>query len=330
MSASDEELFDTAGTYAVPQLLYVAAKLRIAERVRDGAVDVATLAAHAGVHEDSLGRALGALASVGVFAFGRDGRVRLTSAARLLLPDHPRSRRAAVLFAGGEQHRAWGAIMWSMATGRAAFEQAHGRTFYEHLAHDPDAMEAAEAARARRGAARDGAILEALDLAWARSVVDVGGGSGDLLSALLERQPSLSGVLLDAPHVAERARPRLAARGLASRCTVAEGDAREAIPEGHDAYLLVEVIHCMKDDDARAVLERCRGKRVYVIDRILPPRGRTSSHALADLHMLVMFGGRERTRRELSALLSEAGLRLHRVVPTSAWVSILEARPART
>jgi O-methyltransferase domain len=114
---------------------------------------------------------------------------------------------------------------------------------------------------------------------------------------------------------------------VADRCEVVAGDARVSLPAGHDAYLLAEVVHCHEDPDAREILRRCAGSRVFVVERVL---GRDSADCLADLHMLVMFGGRERTRQEHAALLTDAGLRLRRVISTSSWVSILEAAPART
>lgn len=325
--SEDEALYATIGAQVVPQLLYAMARLGVADVLAAGPLDLPTLAARVGADPMSLERALRALASVGVFARGRDGRVRLTPAAQPLRADHPRSQRARVLFAGGEQHRAWGAVMHSLTTGGAAFDHAYGESFAEHLARDAAAMDAAEAFRERRSERRDLAIAERLRLGRTRTICDVGGGTGELLALLLERHPRLRGALFEAPHVAARARARLARRGLAARCEVLAGDARRELPPGHDAYLLVEVLHCYDDRAAIEILRRCAGRRVHVIERVLPARARASAAFLADMHMLVMYGGRERTREEYRELFAAAGLRLLRVTPTSSWLAILTAAP---
>jgi len=327
--SEDDDLYATIGTYVVPQLLYVAARLRLADLLAEAPLDLATLADRAGAHAPSLERALRALASVGVFARRRDGRYRLTPAAEPLRADHPRSQRARILFAGAEQHRAWGAVMHSLTTGQPAFDHAFGEPLADHLARDPDVSAELDALRERRGQRRDLAIVDRLKLGRARTIVDVGGGTGDLLALLLERDPALRGTLIEAPQVAARASIRLAARGLSPRCEVRPADARAELPRGHDAYLLVEVLHCHEDRYALEILRRCVGRRVYVIERVLPASAGASASFLADMHMLVMYGGRERTRREFRELFAAAGLRLVRVTATDSWVSILEAAPPR-
>ncbi|MCY1058895.1 methyltransferase [Nannocystis sp. SCPEA4] len=326
-AAGDDDLYLTVGAYVVPQLLYVAARLGLAELLLAGPRSAEDLAEQTGAHAPTLARVLRALASVGVFARTRDDRWRLTAAAHPLLRDHPRSRRAAVLFAGHEQLRAWGEVMHAVSTGLPAFDRAFGESLHQHLARDEAAMADAEALRARRAARRDQAVADALDLAGARTIVDVGGGGGELLIELLSRRPGARGLLVEAPHVAARTRARLAALGWGERCEVVVADAREQLPAGHDVYLLAEVVHCYDDADAARILRNCRGRQVIVVERVLPPVARASADRLADLHMLVMYGGRERTRREYADLLDAADLRLRRVVPTGSWVSILEAAP---
>ena len=186
--SEDEALYATIGAQVVPQLLYAMARLGVADVLAAGPLDLPTLAARVGADPMSLERALRALASVGVFARGRDGRVRLTPAAQPLRADHPRSQRARVLFAGGEQHRAWGAVMHSLTTGGAAFDHAYGESFAEHLARDAAAMDAAEAFRERRSERRDLAIAERLRLGRTRTICDVGGGTGELLAHLQQHK----------------------------------------------------------------------------------------------------------------------------------------------
>jgi hypothetical protein len=195
----------------------------------------------------------------------------------------------------------------------------------DHLAADDDAMTMVEAVRARRNAARNRALVEVLPLARVGTLADVGGGLGELLGELLARHGRLRGLLIELPAVAARARTRLAERGLEARVRVVDTNAQPDELPAADASVLVEVVHCMDDASAAALLRRCPGQTIYVAERVLPADGRASRGHLDDLHMLVMFGGRERTRREFADLFKSAGLQLRRVLQTDSWVSLLVA-----
>jgi O-methyltransferase domain len=164
--------------------------------------------------------------------------------------------------------------------------------------------------------------------------VDVGGGYGALLAAVLAAHPPpMRGVLYDRPHVVAGARPRLEAAGLAGRCDVAAGDFFAAVPEGGDAYLLKHVLHDWDDDRCAAILRNCRramaggGGRLLVVEALLPPGNEPSYGKYLDVAMLVLLTGRERGGEEYARLLAAAGFALSRVVPTRSEVSVLEAIP---
>jgi SAM-dependent methyltransferase len=321
----DDALYDAIGMHVVPQLLYVAAKLGLADHLHAGPLALSSLVERTGAHGDSLARVLRALASLGLLSRTRAGAYRLERAGEPLLREHPRTRRAAILYAGELQQRAWTSVLHTVRTGESAFEHAFGHSMAEHLAADDEAMTMIEAVRARRNAERNRALAEVLPLARVQTLADVGGGLGELLAELLARHARLSGVLIELPAVAARARARLSERGLADRVRVVAADAqREKLPDA-DASVLVEVVHCMDDASAVALLRRCPGQTVYVAERVLPSGGRASPGHLADLHMLVMFGGRERTRSEFFELFKLAGLQLRRVLQTESWVSVLIA-----
>jgi hypothetical protein len=327
--ADDDALFDSIATHVVPQILYVAAKLEIADHLRAGPLDVASLAERTGAHPDSLARLLRVLISLGLLVRTRAGTYRLERAGEPLLSHHPRSRRAAVLYAGELQHRAWGSAMHAIQTGRSAFEHAFGHDMATHLAADEEAATMIEQMRARRNAARNQALADVLPLSRASAgggrigtLADVGGGLGDLLVLLLARHTRLRGVLIDLPAVVERARARAVS---GDRLEFVAADARTSELPRADASLVAEVVHCMDDAGATALLRRCPGKTLYVVERVLPDGAQASMGHLEDLHMLVMFGGRERTRREFSQLFATSGWRLQRVLQTSTWVSVLVA-----
>jgi hypothetical protein len=188
------------------------------------------------------------------------------------------------------------------------------------------------AGRAEREA-RD--IVAAYDFSGLRRLVDVGGGSGVLLSAILGATPALHGVLIDRPAVIPDARRRFEADGVRERAECIAGDFFAAVPAGADAYLLSRVIHDWDDADAIRILATCRAampdeSRLLLVEALMPERARDAPEAIRmDLHMLILFGARERTEREYRRLLRAAGLELQRIVPTvsPAALSVIEATP---
>lgn len=323
----DDALFDGVATLVIPGLLYLAAKLRLADLVHERPATLGELVERTGTDADALARVLRALCSLGMFGRTRGGEYRLERAGEPLLTDHPRSRRATLLFMGELQRGAWTGALHAVQTGESGFEQVFGQGMAEYLAGHDEAMAVVEAHRRRRNESRNRAIVEALPLTGVGTIADVGGGGGELLALLLQRSPSLRGVLIELPSVAARASARLEALGVADRVEVVCADSARAgeVAAAVDIAIVVEVVHCMPDADARALLERCPGRRVYVIERILPPANQASAGHFADLHMLVTFGGRERTRKQFARLLDEAGLRMGRVLTTQSWVRVIES-----
>jgi hypothetical protein len=192
------------------------------------------------------------------------------------------------------------------------------------------------AAMARRASAQVEAVLDAVDFAGVGRVVDVGGGRGAMLAGLLGQLPSLSGTLFDQPAVAAEAEQAFASAGLADRTGCAGGSFFDAVPTGADLYLIANVLHDWDDADATAILRSVRAAipdhaRVLVVEHVLDAPGRSPDELrdvhLVDLHMLVMFGARERTHREYDELLGDAGFTASRLIGEGDW-SVLEARPA--
>ena len=176
------------------------------------------------------------------------------------------------------------------------------------------------------------AVVAAYDFSAFRTVVDVAGGGGTLLAAILRAHPDARGILLEQPHVLPAARQALDAAGVGARCELVAGDIFESVVPGGDAYVLKWILHDWDDERARRILERCRralpaAGRLLVVETVLPPGDEPSSGKLADLAMLVWTGGRERTEAEYRALLAAAGFELARVVPTRSPLSVVEAVP---
>jgi O-methyltransferase len=315
---------------AVARSVWVAAKLGVADLLGDGPLDAETLAAAAGAHAPSLYRVLRTLASVGIFAEGDDGRFGLTPLAGPLRVDAPDSIRDYILLVGEEFYwRPWDHLLYSVRIGRPAFEQVHGADFFTFLARDPGASAVFDAAMTSRSAQENDAIASAYDFSDLGTIIDVGGGRGSLLAAILRANPGLSGVLFDRPQVVAEARHQLEAAGLGGRCEVVAGDFFASVPAGGDAYLLKRVLHDWDDERAGAILRNCHRAmpghgRLLAIDLVVPPGNDPSLGKLFDLLMLVQVGGRERTEAEFQALLASAGFELKAVTPTLSLVSVVE------
>jgi hypothetical protein len=319
--------------FRATQLIHVAARLGLADRLARGAQTPAALAQQAGAEPDALRRVLRALASLGIFAETADGAYALTPLAEPLCSDRPGSLHSTALLYGAEfLWRAYGHMEHSVRTGRPGFDDVHGASLFAYLADDAAAAALFHGAMAGFSDQEAAAILAAYDYAAARSVVDVGGGQGRLLSALLLAHPHLGGVVLDLATAQAGANALLADAGLAARARFVAGDFFAAVPGGGDLYLLKSVIHNWDDGAAITILRRCRAAmadhaRLLLIERVVPAGNAPAEAKLFDVNMLVVVGGRERTAEEYRALLAQAGLALVQVIPTASPLSLVEARP---
>jgi hypothetical protein len=323
-------LLQQALGFLIARSICVVARLGIADLLNDGPLDAETLAGAAGAHAPSLYRVLRTLASVGIFAEGNDGRFGLTPRAEPLRRDAPDSIRAYILlldeewYSGPADH-----LLHSVQTGRPAFDQVHGTDFFTFLARDPGATAVFDAAMTSRSVQENDAIASAYDFSGLETLVDVGGGHGSLLAAILLANPGLRGVLFDRPQVVAEAGHQLETAGLGGRCEVVGGDFFESVPAGGDAYILKRVLHDWDDERASAILRTCHramadGGRLLVVELVLPPGNEPSLGKLFDLLMLVDLGGRERTEADYRALLAGAGFELTAITPTRSLVSVVE------
>ncbi len=317
----------------VAMAISVAAKLRVADKLAAGPKSVADLARETGTHAGSLYRVLRALASVGVFAEEPDGRFRLTPMAEYLRTGVPGSLRGVADYMGSDwSWRPWGKLLDSVRTGETAFDRVFGEPCFDYLAKHPDESAVFNEGMTGFSSATAPAVAEAYDFSRFGTVVDVGGGHGTLLAAILKAHPDVRGVVYDAPHVADGAREALRAAGLADRCRVEGGDFFKSVPAGGDAYLMKHIIHDWPDDKATTILRNCRkavkpGGKLLLVEIVLKPGNEPDLGKILDLEMLVLPSGRERTEAEYAALFAGAGWRLARVVPTKSPVQVIEGEP---
>jgi O-methyltransferase domain/Dimerisation domain len=325
--------------FRLTQCIAVAARLGLADRLHDGPRSAETLAEAAGVEAVALRRLMRALASEGVFAETADGNFETTALGDMLRSDAPSSlREVAMLYGEPWLWQAYGDLLHSVRTGRPAFEHVHGQSFYGFLQEQPGPSAVFQRAMSGFTAHEVAAISSACDLSTARTVVDVGGGHGALMTAVLGRHPALHGIVLDLPEVIGGARYALGETGLSERCQCVGGDFFEAVPSGGDVYLMKSVLHNWGDDDAMRILRVCRRAmqeeaRLIVAERVVPKGNGACEAKLFDINMMVTVGGQERTLDEYRELMNAAGLRLIRSADTASSLSVIEAvpddRPAR-
>jgi PPOX class F420-dependent enzyme/OxyR family protein len=316
------------------QAVYVAAWLQIADHLADGRKTAADLAARCGAHAGALYRLLRALASLGVFAEDADGSYRLTPSAQFLRSDVTGSLRMAALHFGDPfWWRTMGDLLYCVQTGRTATEHLYGMDEWEYLALHPETAEVFNDAMTANSLRQIPAILEAYDFSDIDTLVDIAGGHGALLAAILHAYPAMRGILFDLPSVVRGAEPMLQEARVADRCEIAGGDMFKAVPEGGDAYLLKLILHDWDDERAARILGNLRrtmseSARLLLIEHVIEPGNAPQHGKLLDLAMLMNQGGRERTADEWKDLLERAGFRLSRVLPTRAQVNVIEATPA--
>ncbi len=319
--------------YWMTQMVYVAAKLGLSDLLHKEPQTAEQLAARLDVRPEALYRLLRGLASVGIYHQQADGRFALTPLAEGLRTDVPNSQRALAIMSGEEHYKAWGELLYSVQTGKTAFERLYGEGLFDYLSKHPEQAAVFDAAMVSVHGRETSAMVEAYDFSEFGTLADVGGGNGSVLRGVLHKYPKLRGMLCDLPGVLDRAAPLIAAEGLAGRLQAIPTNFFETVPPGADAYLMRHILHDWNDEQSLTILRNIRqvtrdDGRVLVIESIIPPGNEPSFGKLLDLTMLVLPGGKERTEAEYRELFAAAGFRLERILPTAADVSILEARPA--
>lgn len=328
-----DTLLRMTNAFQVSQAIYVAATLGIADLLEDGLRSVDELAKATGTHAPTLYRVLRALASVGVFA-EVDGRFGSTPLAEYLRTDTPGSLRDFVRLIGQESFwRSWGHLIHSARTGESAFHKVYGTDPWEYWAAHPEEAAVFKAAMTSLSSGVVDAVVRSYDFSGMGLIVDVGGGEGVLLAAILRTNPSLRGILFDQPHVVGTVGALLKRTGVADRCEIVGGSFFEAVPSGADAYLLKSVIHDWDDKGTIEILRACRaamdeGGKLLVVERIIQSGNDPDPAKFSDLNMLVMPGGQERTADDFERLYAEAEFKLSNIIRTGTAYNIIEGTPA--
>lgn len=327
--AAGAALIDAALGFVFPAALRAAAVVRVADHMSDEPRPFAELAAATGTDPKALLRVLRLLATRGLFSEDDKGRFRLEPAGRPLRSDAPGSVRGGVLMLTDRTF--WlpaGRMDHCLTTGESVFEDIFAEPFFDHFARDAETAAVFHDGMAAMSGVENGTIAGAYDFPETGTVVDVGGGHGGFLAAVLRANPGLHGVLYDQGHVLSG--HRLADDpALTGRWATAEGDFFTDVPKG-DVLVLKRILHDWQDEQCVDLLRACRralapGGRILVVDAVVAPDNRPHQAKDLDLLMMTSLVGRERTHEDFQQLLTEAGLTLSRVVPTSTVLSVVEA-----
>lgn len=312
--------------------LNVAARLKIADLLADRSRPVSELAHLTQVNADALYRVLRALASLGIFTETAPRAFANTPASETLREGHHSLRDMAMWMSNGIHFRVFGELMHAVKTGDHVMDKLTGMQPFEYLQHHKEDGDLFNAAMSSFSKSIVEAVVAAYDFSGMGTLADIAGGHGSLLTGILEKNPGVRGVLFDQEHVVAGAAPQIERRGLAGRCATAGGDFFVSVPPA-DNYVIKQVIHDWDDARAEKILKNCAAAmtgngKVLLVEAVLAPGNDPHFAKVLDLEMLAFPGGRERTEAEFAELLSRAGLRLSRVVPTKSPMCIVEAMKA--
>ncbi|WP_433281317.1 methyltransferase [Pseudonocardia xinjiangensis] len=318
------------------QATRVAAELGVPDLLAEGPRSAEDLAAATHTHAPSLYRLLRALATLEICREREDGTFELTPMGALLRSDAEGSLRSWTIYWGREVWTEWGHLLDSVTTGRSAREIVSGTSHFDPLRQNPSRAAIFNAAMAEHTRLTTRGIVSGYEFAENSRIVDVGGGYGELLAAVLVANPTVDGVLFDLPHAIEKAPPYLEKCGVAGRCTLLSGNFFEEVPANADVYVLKNVLHDWDDEQGHDILATCRramtaSSKLLVIERLVPGTMQAEPEhrllARADLHMLVAHAALERTESHFRELLGSAGFTISRVTPLAMGYSLIEAVP---
>jgi len=311
------------------------ANLGVADALADGPRSSDAIAADVGAHPPTLYRLLRACVDFDLFVESGNRVFELTAVGQALRTDSPISMRSFARWVGEPADRhTWSDLSASIRTGRPAFDLAHGHTIWDHLANNEYTATIFNDAMTSASNQMIAPAVAAYDFSQFRTVVDVGGGHGALLSEVLVANPTVRGILYDQPDVTAGAEKTFQHAGVSERVDIRSGSFFDSVPEGGDAYLLSNVIHDWDDDASTRILDNVRAVlppegRLLLVEVLMPEPGYHSPTVkLMDLNMLVLCGGKQRTEAEFGSLFDGAGLTLTDVVP-GGFCSIVEGIVAR-
>jgi orsellinic acid C2-O-methyltransferase len=332
--------------HAIFQIAATVVRLGILDLLEDGARSADELAADTAADPAALYRLLRAAAAIGLVTISPERKFELAELGGVFHAESSTGAKTAVTMSSLEPcWRAWGGLADAVRTGRSAFEGVHGTGIFEYLEHDRELAEVFHSSMAAGTAGLLPQLVRHYDFRDAKHIVDIGGGNGTHLAAILARDEWLRGTVFDTPEGLHDTRRVLQATGVADRCETVVGDFFVAIPPGADVYLLKNVLTDWDDESCAAILRTCRAAmpadgKLLIVGTLMPEGAGEESAAdelaasIFDMSLMVMTSGRERTLADYAELLTGAGFTIHAVTPITTGAvdytilyRIIEARP---
>jgi SAM-dependent methyltransferase len=316
------------GDLSTPWCVHVAATLRVADHLVAGPMEIGPLAKACGADADALARVLRQLIQKGVFEEPELNRFALNDAAREFLD--PGTRLGLDLDGfGGRMAHAWATLLSAVRTGKCAYSEAFGRSFWQELDANPaiGAQFDDVLGPAGHGTPDPEVLVEPADWASVKTLVDVGGGTGSLLAEVLKARPHVRGILVDLPRPVAASARLFEEAGVADRTTAVAQSFFDPLPTGADVYLMKNVLADWPDAEALALLKRC-AEAARPNGRVVLLGGVTEADRPSpELLMLVLVGGKSRTLAEFRGMAKEAGLTVTATGRTPSGRLIVECRP---
>ncbi|MCE5290679.1 MAG: acetylserotonin O-methyltransferase [Nocardiaceae bacterium] len=336
MAPAPLQVLEIAGGFIHSQVVYASTKLGIPDALSSGPKSAGEIAAAVNGNPDAVHRLLRAGASIGLFALDSDGRFGLTAMSRTLRSDSDDSMRPVVLMLGDPSYWSpWGELTYAIQTGKPSADKVYGKPMWEYLSDNPEFETVFNNAMTALTKLDWPTVAAVYDFTPFDTIVDIGGGQGQLLKLILESAPNASGILFEQESVIEQAADFLGACGTLPRCTLECGSFFDTVPLGADLYVMRRVIHDWDDDDAVDILGTIRRSipdhgTLVILESVVPEDNSPHFAKTLDLDMLIFAGGRERTEAQFRSLVKRAGFEVTRVVPTISTLSVIEVKPVKS
>ena len=326
-----KKVFDMAIGAMKSQVISAAAELKIADFLKDAPKGIDEIAEHTGTNSSALYRLLRALDSIGIFNENNDGLFELTPMASVLLSDLPVSLRSFAMLTGERAWwNSWGKLLYSVKTGKPSFDRVFGMDFVEYLEKNPGYADTFNECMTSVSIVNNPGVVESYNFSDFNKIVDVGGGQGSLLSAILEANEGVTGILFERPQMIRSLNNYKI--GDCQRIECIGGDFFRSVPDGGDVYILKQIIHDWSDDLCVKILQNCKKAmvkkgRILVVEAVIETGNADEISNLFDLHMLVTSeGGKERSAFEFESLFRKAGFELTRIIKTPTSINIIEGQ----